>query len=235
MQVFDGFPFGMEEFFMMIRFNNNAVFFEEHRSLFERDVKAPLYALAEALAPSVLAVDPSLETRPSRVVSRIRRDTRFSHDKSPYRDHMWIGWRPVRTADSERKQQIPGLYFSVSLSGWDVGVGYYEATPATMKAFRARMLAAPSSFRTIIKEPAFADSFTLHGEEYKRPPAGMESIPDDLAPWYKKKSFYVEHAEPLADKARTAGLVDTLTPLIAALAPMYQYLCTLPIEELRDN
>lgn len=235
MAAFQGIPFGMDEFFMMISFNNNAEFFGANRAMFEREVKAPMYALAEALAPAVLEIDPALETRPAQVVSRIRRDTRFSRDKSPYRDHMWIGWRPVRTADTERKQQIPGLYFGVYAGSWEVGVGYYEATPATMKAFRARMLAAPSAFRSIVKDSAVADAFTLCGEDYKRPPAGLERIPEDLAPWYKKKSFYLEHTEPTGDDARGPDLVGKVVPLLTALGPLYKYLATLPVEEARGG
>lgn len=230
MEGFAGIPFEMDEFFMMIRFNNNAEFFGENRALYERHVKGPLYALADELAPAVLAIDPSLETRASRVVSRIRRDTRFSRDKSPYRDHMWIGWRPVRTPDSERKQQIPGLYFGVFAGTWEVGVGYYEATPATMKAFRARILAAPSAFRTIVSDPAIAGNFALLGDEYKREPAGIEGVPDDLRPWYRKRSFYLEHSAPLDERTRTAAFAQEVKPLIAALGPLYQYLSTLPVE-----
>lgn len=231
MSGFQGLPFEMDEFFMKIRFNNDAAFFNAHRAEYEEHVKAPLYALAEELAPAVLEIDASLETRPAHVVSRIRRDTRFSRDKSPYRDHMWIGWRPVRTPDSERKQQIPGLYFSVYAGNWDVGVGYYEATPATMKAFRARVLAAPSAFRTIVNDPPFSRHFALLGEDYRRPPAGLDGVPEDIRPWYLKKSFYAEHSEPLEDTARTAGFADLVRPYLAALGPLYRFLATLPVED----
>jgi uncharacterized protein (TIGR02453 family) len=221
----------MGEFFMQIRFNNDAAFFNEHRGEYERWVRDPLYALADALAPAVLAIDPEMETRPARVVSRIRRDTRFTRDKSPYRSHMWIGWSPVRAIDSRRKQQVPGLYFGVHHDHWSVGAGYYEAMPATMKAYRARMLAAPSSFMSIVREPGFARAFSLDGEDYKRPPVGIDDLPDALRPWYAKKSFSADHTAPVDERTTTAAFAEDVAALLGLLGSLYTYLSTLPIPD----
>lgn len=213
---------------MQIRFNNNATFFEEHRADYERSVKAPLYALAEDLAFAVQAVDASLETRPSRVVSRIRRDTRFARDKSPYRDHMWISWRSVRGSEDERKPQIPELYFSVQAGKWDIGSGYYDATPATMKAFRAHLRVAPSAFLSVLAEPAFTEHFALHGDDYRRLPEGIDDVPPEVRPWYAKKSFYVNHGDSLDAIGRGPEFVRELARLMALLAPLHRYVSSIP-------
>jgi uncharacterized protein (DUF2461 family) len=49
--------------------------------------------LALLLTPAALEIDPDFNTRATSVVSRIRRDTRYSHDKTMYRDHVWLGYR----------------------------------------------------------------------------------------------------------------------------------------------
>ena len=48
-----------------------------------------------------------MELRPNRIVSRINRDVRFSRDKSPYRDHIWLSFR---RPGEEGKNRI-GAYF----------------------------------------------------------------------------------------------------------------------------
>ncbi len=228
--AFEGIPYGMGEFFMQIRFNNHQAFFEEHRAAYLRDVREPLYALAEALSDAVQAVDPAIETRPGKVVSRIRRDTRFSRDKSPYRDNMWISWKQPRFTDEDQKRSLPEIYFYITPDRWEIGAGYYAATPSAMTAFRARVLAAPNVFLSIAREKPFADTFALSGEDYKRPPKGADALPAELLSWFVKKSFSVGHGSPLGESSRTPAFADELAGKIALLGPLYDYLITLPIE-----
>ena len=91
--MFQGYNDETFEFFMAIKFNNNTDFFHGNRDWYLRGVREPSLALAEALGPTVEAIDDNFERRPNRVVSRINRDVRFSHDKSPYRDYIWLSFR----------------------------------------------------------------------------------------------------------------------------------------------
>lgn len=226
--AFTGLPKEMSEFFMQIRFNNNQEFFNENRKAFETHVKKPLYALAQELAPVIEQIDPAVDTRPSKVVSRIRRDTRFSRDKSPYRDHMWLSWRPPHL--SVGRAAAPGLYVGINIDSWEVGCGFYEATPLTMRAFRARVQAAPHAFLSIIQEPEFASRFSLYGEEYKRPKI-PEGLPEALIPWFSKKNFYVDHTRVMDGLEQQAALAEEAGAYLRTLAPFYRFLSTLPVEE----
>ena len=91
--MFQGFTDRTFEFFMAIKFNNNRQFFHENHAWYEEALRNPLRDLAADLAPVIETMDPALETRPEKVVSRINRDIRFSNDKSPYRDYMWLAFR----------------------------------------------------------------------------------------------------------------------------------------------
>lgn len=96
--MFQGFTEQTFEFFMAIRFNNNREFFLENHDWYQSSVRTPCLDLAAALGESVNALDPELETRPTKVLSRINRDVRFSNDKSPYRDYLWLAFRrPARS------------------------------------------------------------------------------------------------------------------------------------------
>ena len=88
--MFEGFSQEALDFLNDIRFNNHQQFYEANRTRYEQYVKAPLRELSEELAPAVQLIDPRLDTQPGRTMSRIRRDTRYTKDKSPFRDHVWL-------------------------------------------------------------------------------------------------------------------------------------------------
>ena len=91
--MFAGFSQAALDFLNDIRFNNNQAFYAANQARYERFVKRPMRELSDELAPVVQLIDPKLDTRPGRTMSRIRRDTRYTKDKSPFRDHAWLGWR----------------------------------------------------------------------------------------------------------------------------------------------
>ena len=91
--MFTGFPEETMQFFLDIRFHNDKAYFAEHKARYERDVKAVFHAFIEDLAPEMQKIDPLMEIRPYKCLARIHRDTRFSKDKSPFRDHLWLCFR----------------------------------------------------------------------------------------------------------------------------------------------
>ena len=76
--MFTGCTQGAIDFLTDLRFNNHEPFFAQNKERYETLVKEPLRALCEEMAPVVQVIDPRLDTRPGRVMSRIRRDTRFT-------------------------------------------------------------------------------------------------------------------------------------------------------------
>jgi len=100
-EIFNGFSAETFRFLLEIGFNNNADWFEANRKRYEQFVRDPMRRLAAALMPTALDTDGNFNPSINASVSRIRRDTRFTKDKSPYRDHMWIGFRYPRTRISE--------------------------------------------------------------------------------------------------------------------------------------
>ena len=110
------------EYLMGISMNNYREYFLATRQAYERDVKRPLYALAEALVPTALAIDEDMEQRPGHIVSRIRRDTRFTKDKSPYRSNMWLSFHPT----GRPKSECFGLYYDISPRGAPEFAAHYR-------------------------------------------------------------------------------------------------------------
>ncbi|MGC2854877.1 DUF2461 domain-containing protein [Novispirillum sp. DQ9] len=200
-------PLEGRRFLADLAVNNDRAWFEAHRADFTRFVQEPLRALAATLAPTMAALDPLIETDPRRgVVSRIHRDTRFSADKSPYRTRMWVGFkRPGKDWPAR-----PAFFIEATAEDSRHGMGFYSASPATMRALRAAAQARPETFAAAL-EAATAAGFRIEGQEYARPRL-PDGLPPVVAPLFRLKSVHVERAEgDIADGFRS-------------LAPLYERL-----------
>lgn len=159
---FTGFSQQGLHFLQQVRIENYKEWFEANRGVYEREVLTPFRLLVDALSPVMLMIDPQFETRPAigKTLSRIHRDTRFSHDKSRYRSHMWLTFkRPSKD------------WRSISLS-WGrtccvTASGYYSANKPTMDLFRYTLLRRPQPFLDVVA--CSRAPFELVGESYKRP------------------------------------------------------------------
>lgn len=226
--MFQGFPQSGLEFFMAIRFNNNREFFLENHGWYEEGVRTPARLLAAALGETVRDLDPNLETRPEKVVSRINRDVRFSKDKSPYRDYIWLAFRRPGV---ERKTTL-GVYFDISDNGASYGMGFYDENRPLMNALRRRILTEPEKVQAAVDSAL--DEFTLHANAFRRMAIPAE-IPEPLKIWYALKGFYVEREVNDFGLIRSPALADEVNRGFRHLKPLYRYIASLtPEEEMTD-
>lgn len=223
--MFQGFSHETFEFFMAIRFNNNSDFFHANYNWYLRSVRQPCLALAEALADTVEWLDDSLERRPNRVVSRINRDIRFSNDKSPYRDYLWLAFR----RPGEERKTTMGVFADLSDSGVNYGMGYYSENRPMMNALRRRILTEPDALNRLLQP--MLDEFPLYINGYRRLPI-PDGVPEELLPLYKAKSFYLEKSLKDFDLIQSPSLADEIREGYRRLAPLYRYLTALtPVED----
>ena len=218
--MFQGYSNETIEFFLAIRFNNNRPFFLENRDWYLRAVREPSIALAEELAPVAEDIDPDLERRPHRVVSRINRDIRFSRDKSPYRDYVWLAFR----RPGEDRGRSLGLYFDIGDGGSSYGMGFYRENKGLMDALRHRMELSPDEVLDVCM-PVLAE-FTLYAEPNRRIKV-PENIPEALRPWYAAKGFYFEKAITDFDLIFSPALAEEVKAGFQRLKPLYRYLLNL--------
>lgn len=217
-KIFSGLTEDTYRFFMEIGFYNDRAFFEANRERYKKSVQEPLWQLAQLIAPAALEVDPNFETRPSRVVSRIHRDTRFSKDKSPYRDHAWLGFKHPQTATSEEFV----LYAEFNIDSYGFGMGMYAPSAARMADIRSRILAHPSAFLEAADAPQM-QKFKLVGETYKRPK--HPEAPQELQKWLNRKSITYCFVSPHVKNTYTPAIVDEICEGFLALKPLYRLIC----------
>ena len=91
--MFSGFTDETIQFFLDLRFHNYTEYFHAEHDRYVETVQQPFYELIDALGPEMRKIDPLMEIRPHKCLARIHRDTRFSREKSPYRDHLWFLFR----------------------------------------------------------------------------------------------------------------------------------------------
>ena len=139
---FAGVTQAMLDYYIGLALNNNREYYLATKDVYEREVRAPLLDLAETLAPAALQLDEEMEQRPGHILARIRRDTRFTRDKSPYRDHAWLSFRPM----GRRKSGSFGLYAALGPQGCCYGAGFYDEEPARARRIREAILRNPDEF-----------------------------------------------------------------------------------------
>lgn len=219
--MFQGFTDRTFEFFMAIKFNNNRQFFHDNHDWYEEAVRTPLRDLAADLAATVEALDPDLETRPEKVVSRINRDIRFSNDKSPYRDYMWLAFRQPGL---DRKTTL-GAYFDLSCQGASYGFGIYSEHRPYMNGLRQRLATDEENFLDLWLP--VKDRFTLCGNHFKRM-AVPDVLHEETKKWYTLRGFWVEKELMDFDLLMSPALTDEIRAGLEALSPLYRYLREIP-------
>jgi uncharacterized protein (TIGR02453 family) len=216
---FQGFTKKTLPFLKNLARNNDKAWFEAHKQDYIDHVRTPLRQLVEALAPAMLKIDPGFDTDPKGVaVSRIHKDVRFSKDKSPYRVRQWIAFRH-RALDWQTR---PTYYMGIGPDGCRYGMGFYQATPAVMKAIRARIHAKQTDFLSAMKSMTKA-GFEIQGDAYARPKI-PEGLPADIQEWHKRKTVYFIQELPTDAVFYGPELVAKLKKGFQAAAPLYRFL-----------
>lgn len=218
--MFTGFPEATIQFFLDIRFHNTITYFEENRARYERDVKAPFGALIAQLAPVMLSIDPQMEIRPYRCMARLRRDVRFTKDKSPFRDHLWLLFRHA----GEPREGSVNYWFELTPSGMNWGLGTWGENRQMMDVLRRRIAAKPDEVRDIIRQCHLTESgMQVRGNTFKRLDVPKE-VPDDLKGWYALRDVYISPVNTLGTDAHSPELADRLQEDFLRLAPLYHLL-----------
>jgi len=229
---FQGFSRKTFAFLRDIGRNNDKKWFETHRAEYEEHVLNPLRDLVTDLADFMLGIDLSFEVAPAvgKTISRIYRDTRFSKDKSPFRDCMWIVFK---RPGQDWSRYMPAYFLEISPKSYQYGLGFYEAAPDLMARFRQRIDEDPESF---LKAFGWLDKqkvFTVEGEKYKRPTG--QDRPEPIRTWFRYRSFYLTRVCPIDDAILSPKFADQLMKHFALAAPLYRYVHRIAQEILSER
>ena len=201
------------------RFQDSHSFYEAHREQIRREVVEPLKALARDLTETVLDIDPRIVVDPNRngTVSRVRRDNRYTRDKSMYRENMWVAF----LRDKKVWECVPGFYADFSLRGCSYGMGFYSVRPSLMNRLRQMMDEQPKRFLTALQQASDA-GFQVSGERYALPKrAGLPPLLEEVA---NRKCFSFDREELDPAFYGSEALVPRLIDSFRVLTPIYHLL-----------
>ncbi len=219
-QNFTGFSKNTINFLNNLKRNNNKDWFEKNKQTYNRYVLEPLRNLVADLSYFMLDIDSLFEVTPAvnKTISRIYRDTRFSKDKSLFKTNMWITFkRPQKDW-----KDAPAYFFEISPDLYRFGMGFYSATPNTMKKFRELIDKKPKRFQQAISFYSKQKTFVLEGEKYKR--IFDEAKSKEIQDWYQRKSFYLVCNRKIDNTLFSKKLANNLTSGFGSLADFYRFL-----------
>lgn len=215
---FQGFTPDTYRFLMELGFQNEKPFFEANRARYVEGVQKPMQALAAALMPTMLRIDPRFNPDPKRAVSRIYRDARRTHGLAPYRNHAWLGFKPMGSSVAEAFS----LYFEIEPDGYGYGMGTYGASAEVMAPLRARILADPARFLALAEGEALS-AHTVEGDTYKRD--RYPEAPAALKPYLNRKSLsWCYFCRDVSHTYDGAAFFAQLDAAMRGMAAMYQFL-----------
>src|SRR5580700_2769460 len=221
--AFLGFSKDFAAFFRGLARNNHRDWFLPRKPVFEEKVKEPMRQLVAALNGEMKHFAPLHLTDPDQAIYRIYRDTRFSKDKKPYKEHLAAHF----PRQGMGKDGAAGYYLAVSHKSLAVGGGVYMPTPETLRTLRNYIAERPAEFRRLIGSKTLRKLLgELHGDQLWRVPKGFaaDHPAADLLR-YKQYVFYVELPPELVMSPALFGEVRkrflALTPLVDFLnAPL---------------
>lgn len=193
------------DFLMENRFMNSKSWFLEHKDIYNEYVLKPLTELAVNMTPTIEMIDPTIVTIPkiNKVLSRIYRDTRFSRDKSLFRESMWLSFKK----DKREYAHYPEFFVILNPQMLLYGCGYYYMKPETVKTMRKLIENNHPSFQKALKAYESQNIFVITGERYKR--TKYPDYPENIRNWLDRKTmlftcestdFSLVFSDKLADK-----------------------------------
>lgn len=215
--MFSGFSTDTINYLKDLKKNNTKQWFEENRDKYREFLLSPMQELVYELGPLMLSIDPLLEVRPTKSISRINRDVRFSNDKSPYRANMWIAFKRVY----QDWKAEPVYFFEVFPDYYRFGMGFYNIPKETLYKLRNMIDENNKEFKKIHSLYKKQTTFQIDGEKYKR--TINPNLSEEINEWYQRKEIYLTGNREIDDQLFSPELVDDIAAGFKLLEPIYYF------------
>ncbi|MDR3350905.1 MAG: DUF2461 domain-containing protein [Prevotellaceae bacterium] len=180
--------------------HNCREWFHEHREEYAA-ARGNVIDVATQLLAEINRFDPIGFYDVRRSMFRIARDTRFSHDKSLYKQNFGV----ILNAEGNTRSPLSGYYLHVEPGNSFVSCGLYMPPPGLLKTVRRTVDEDFDVFKKIIAKKEFKQAFTdlvRDDDALTRVPAGFDKN-SPAADYLKLKHFYVMAA--LTDREITTA------------------------------
>ena len=200
--------------------NNNREWYHAHKAAYQA-ANGQFEELIQALMLRIGEFDGSiLGHAPRELTFKLVRDTRFSHDKSPY--------NPAFRAHISSMGKLPvpvGYYLMIKPGGQSfLGGGLFaDMFKDATRMVRDYISEHGGQWEQIITAPSFQEHFTVGGSALKNVPAGYEKD-HPQAEYLKYKSWYLEY--PIRDEELADGelFLSKAADIFHQMKPFNDYL-----------
>lgn len=208
--------------------NNDRNWFAENKAWYDT-VRSEFEQLSKELIIEISKFDDEIKHVEAKdCIFRIYRDTRFSHDKTPYKNHFGV----YIAADGGRKSQRAGYYFHLEPANCFIGCGVWCPEPNLLKALRQSVYDNIEEFNEIRFQPSFSKYFNTFFEEdkLKTVPRGFPKDFKD-AELLKLKHYLVDYK--LDDEIlNSKTIIQDVGQLLKLAHPFNQFL-NYTVDELK--
>jgi len=135
------------KFLRGVKRHNEREWFNARKDIYERALKAPMLALVDEITQAMVEFAPEHMRPANKIMMRIYRDTRFSHDKRPYKTHLAAWW----SRRGMEKTSGGGYYVQVGPQGVMVAAGVYMPEREQLLALRRWMAEHYKEYRALVK------------------------------------------------------------------------------------
>ena len=209
-------------FLSMLAANNTREWFEEHKQDYEDLVRTPALDFITDMANQMPAISKHFRALPKKVggsLMRVQRDTRFSPDKTPYKNNIGIHFRHEVGKDVH----APGYYVHIEPGECFVGIGLWRPDADALFKIRESLVKNSEAWVAARDDKAFSQHFSLEGDALVNAPRGFAKdhpLVEDL----KRKDFIA--LADLSDASVTsARLLTQVVEHFRQAAPLMRFLC----------
>jgi len=149
--------------------NNNREWFDVNRTIYKLR-KEEFETIVTRLIEKIAEFDSSVSHLTAKDCTyRINRDTRFSNDKTPYKNHFGAFIAP-----GGKKACTAGYYIHIEPDSSIIAGGIYMPPADILLKIRTAIFEKPKEFVSILEHPTFVKTFgSLDGDTLKAAPRGF--------------------------------------------------------------
>jgi uncharacterized protein (TIGR02453 family) len=187
--------------------NNNKIWFDRHRDIYESYIKEPMHLLVHSLAAELKKLDDKIIIS-NKSIFRINRDVRFKKDKTPYKSHYAAAF----TFEMIKKPEIPQFYFHLSSDEFLFASGQYSTDIRIMDNIKKKIYSRKNEFLKIINDRKLLKDFGgIQCDLYAKKPGRYSDVNNNeqLETIFRMKNIYVFRTYS-PDIALDSGLMDVI-------------------------
>ena len=222
--TFNGFPSEGIQFLNDLSHNNEREWFNPRKEIYKVQIMQPALSFIQAMGDRLQHLSPHIQydtrTNGSGSLMRIYRDTRFSKDKTPYKNYVGI----IFWEGSGKKTECPGFHLGLAGTGAGIHVGMHGFPKPMLTAYRQAV--ADDKLGAELLEAVTAvqqAGYTVGGEHYKRVPRGYDAE-HPRADWLRYAALFASSGDIPASVVTSPDFMDVCFDHFEKMAPIQRWL-----------